>query len=160
MLALSGFGATAGRSWLHILRGHRHVEALLMEHRSDARATAGCGNRRGLGRFRRRPRRCGTRKIEIVFLATPPEVSMELAPAMLDAGARVIDLSGAFRLRTPENYARWYRARTRSRRCSPKRSTDCRSFAASAFPARGWWRIPAAIRRRRIWRSGRWSRRA
>ncbi len=39
-------------------------------------------------------------KIEIVFLATPAEVSMELAPAMLDAGARVIDLSGAFRLRT------------------------------------------------------------
>jgi N-acetyl-gamma-glutamyl-phosphate reductase len=48
-------------------------------------------------------------RIEIVFLATPAEVSMELAPVMLDAGARVVDLSGAFRLRTPENYARWYR---------------------------------------------------
>jgi len=33
---------------------------------------------------------------------------MELAPAMLDAGARVIDLSGAFRLGTVETYARWY----------------------------------------------------
>lgn len=33
---------------------------------------------------------------------------MELAPAMLEAGARVIDLSGAFRLRTPEAYQRWY----------------------------------------------------
>ena len=42
--------------------------------------------------------------LALVFLATPPEVSMELAPAMLDAGARVVDLSGAFRLRTPENY--------------------------------------------------------
>ncbi len=29
---------------------------------------------------------------------------------MLDAGARVVDLSGAFRLRTVENYARWYGA--------------------------------------------------
>ena len=28
---------------------------------------------------------------------------------MLDAGARVIDLSGAFRLRTPENYTAWYK---------------------------------------------------
>jgi len=34
---------------------------------------------------------------------------MELAPVMLAAGARVVDLSGAFRLRTPENYAAWYK---------------------------------------------------
>jgi N-acetyl-gamma-glutamyl-phosphate reductase len=31
------------------------------------------------------------------FLATPHEVSAELAPKLLDAGLRVIDLSGAFR---------------------------------------------------------------
>lgn len=35
---------------------------------------------------------------------------MELAPAMLAAGAKVVDLSGAFRLRTPANYAAWYKA--------------------------------------------------
>jgi N-acetyl-gamma-glutamyl-phosphate reductase len=35
---------------------------------------------------------------------------MELADAFLEAGAKVIDLSGAFRLRTPENYKHWYRA--------------------------------------------------
>ena len=34
---------------------------------------------------------------------------MELAPAMLQAGARVIDLSGAFRLGTPAKYAAWYK---------------------------------------------------
>ena len=34
---------------------------------------------------------------------------MELAPVMLAAGARVVDLSGAFRLRTPENYTAWYK---------------------------------------------------
>jgi len=34
---------------------------------------------------------------------------MELAPTMLNAGARVIDLSGAFRLGTPENYTAWYK---------------------------------------------------
>ena len=38
------------------------------------------------------------------FLATPPEVSIELAPGMLEAGSKVIDLSGAFRLGTVENY--------------------------------------------------------
>jgi N-acetyl-gamma-glutamyl-phosphate reductase len=47
--------------------------------------------------------------LALVFLATPPEVSIELAPAMLEAGAKVVDLSGAFRLRTVENYARWYK---------------------------------------------------
>jgi N-acetyl-gamma-glutamyl-phosphate reductase len=34
---------------------------------------------------------------------------MDLAPAMLAAGARVVDLSGAFRLRTAENYTAWYK---------------------------------------------------
>ncbi len=49
-------------------------------------------------------------KIAAVFLATPPEVSMELTPGLLDTGAKVIDLSGAFRLRTPERYLQWYKA--------------------------------------------------
>jgi N-acetyl-gamma-glutamyl-phosphate reductase len=34
---------------------------------------------------------------------------MELAPIMLASGARVVDLSGAFRLGTPENYTAWYK---------------------------------------------------
>jgi N-acetyl-gamma-glutamyl-phosphate reductase len=48
--------------------------------------------------------------LDVVFLATPPEASMELSPWLLDAGIRVIDLSGAFRLRTPERYKAWYKA--------------------------------------------------
>jgi N-acetyl-gamma-glutamyl-phosphate reductase len=48
-------------------------------------------------------------RLTVVFLATPPEVSMELAPVMLTAGTRVVDLSGAFRLRTPQNYTAWYK---------------------------------------------------
>jgi N-acetyl-gamma-glutamyl-phosphate reductase len=45
---------------------------------------------------------------EIVFLATPNEVSAELAPKLLDAGMTVIDLSGAFRLANPSLYPSWY----------------------------------------------------
>jgi len=45
---------------------------------------------------------------EIAFLATPNEVSAELAPKMIDAGIRVIDLSGAFRLQDPGLYPSWY----------------------------------------------------
>ena len=46
------------------------------------------------------------------FLATPHEVSAELAPELLDAGLRVIDLSGAFRFASAETYAAWYKLPT------------------------------------------------
>jgi N-acetyl-gamma-glutamyl-phosphate reductase len=46
---------------------------------------------------------------EIVFLSTPHEASLELAPPLVSAGLRVIDLSGAFRFRQPEVFARWYK---------------------------------------------------
>ena len=42
------------------------------------------------------------------FLATPHEVSAELAPALLKAGLRVVDLSGAFRFRQAETFTSWY----------------------------------------------------
>ena len=45
---------------------------------------------------------------EIVFLATPAEVSADLAPKLLAKGARVVDLSGAFRLADPAAYPAWY----------------------------------------------------
>jgi N-acetyl-gamma-glutamyl-phosphate reductase len=43
------------------------------------------------------------------FLATPHEVSAELAPKLLDAGLKVIDLSGAFRFRDPAVFQSWYK---------------------------------------------------
>jgi N-acetyl-gamma-glutamyl-phosphate reductase len=45
---------------------------------------------------------------DIVFLALPDAAAAELAPALVDAGVRVIDLSGAFRLRKADARARWY----------------------------------------------------
>src|SRR5690349_12276263 len=45
--------------------------------------------------------------VGVVFLCTPAEVSLALAPVVLAAGARVVDLSGAFRLAADE-YPRWY----------------------------------------------------
>jgi len=46
--------------------------------------------------------------IDVAFLATPAPVSLELAPLFLDLGAKVIDLSGAFRLKSSEAYPLWY----------------------------------------------------
>jgi len=48
------------------------------------------------------------RDAELVFLALPDTAAAELAPALVDAGVRVIDLSGAFRLRDATARARWY----------------------------------------------------
>jgi len=45
---------------------------------------------------------------DVVFLALPDAAAAELAPALVDAGVRVIDLSGAFRLRDAAARARWY----------------------------------------------------
>jgi len=50
------------------------------------------------------------RTAEVVFLALPEAASAETAPALLAAGVRVVDLSGAFRLRDDAARARWYPA--------------------------------------------------
>ena len=42
------------------------------------------------------------------FLATPHEVSAQLAPSLIEAGIRVVDLSGAFRFRAAETFTSWY----------------------------------------------------
>jgi N-acetyl-gamma-glutamyl-phosphate reductase len=48
------------------------------------------------------------READVVFLALPDAAAAELAPALVDEGLRVIDLSGAFRLRDQALRARWY----------------------------------------------------
>ncbi len=48
------------------------------------------------------------RSVELVFLSTPPEVSLELVPPLVEQGIRVVDLSAAFRLSSAEEFARWY----------------------------------------------------
>src|SRR6266481_6373062 len=46
------------------------------------------------------------------FLATPHEVSAELAPDLLRAGLRVVDLSGAFRFHSAKTFSTWYKLPT------------------------------------------------
>ncbi len=47
---------------------------------------------------------------DAVFLALPEAASAEIAPTLLASGMRVIDLSGAFRLREDGARAKWYPA--------------------------------------------------
>jgi N-acetyl-gamma-glutamyl-phosphate reductase len=48
------------------------------------------------------------RDCRAVFLALPEDASAEIAPALVERGVRVFDLSGAFRLRDAGARARWY----------------------------------------------------
>uniref|UniRef100_Q02B44 N-acetyl-gamma-glutamyl-phosphate reductase n=1 Tax=Solibacter usitatus (strain Ellin6076) TaxID=234267 RepID=Q02B44_SOLUE len=107
-VGIVGHTGYSGAELIRILKRHPHVEPVLMDHRENAAASA---LRRPAGPDRIPCTGDAVRAegLAVVFLATPPEVSMELTPTLLDAGARVVDLSGAFRLRTPENYQTWYK---------------------------------------------------
>jgi N-acetyl-gamma-glutamyl-phosphate reductase len=50
----------------------------------------------------------GLRGCDVVFSATPNGVAMNEARAVLEAGARIVDLSADFRLRDLEEWQRWY----------------------------------------------------
>ncbi|MGQ0653691.1 MAG: N-acetyl-gamma-glutamyl-phosphate reductase [Betaproteobacteria bacterium] len=54
------------------------------------------------------PGAAGLRGCDVVFFATPNAVAMGDARAVLDAGARVIDLSADFRLRDVGEWEKWY----------------------------------------------------
>jgi N-acetyl-gamma-glutamyl-phosphate reductase len=51
------------------------------------------------------------RGCDVVFFATPNGVAMGEARALLDAGARVVDLSADFRLKDVPEWERWYKVR-------------------------------------------------
>lgn len=126
-----GFRGYSGAELVRILDRHPSVETVLMEHRSDvgdgARLAIPCN-----------PEAVKKEELALVFLATPAEVSMDLAPAMLDAGTRVVDLSGAFRLETVERYARWYGAQHTSPQWLADAVYGLPEFCRQRIPERAW----------------------
>jgi N-acetyl-gamma-glutamyl-phosphate reductase len=99
------------------LEKHPSVQVTLLDHRA-AKDTAGdtkpvpcglpCPAR--IPHVAWSPGAIREHRIDLVFTATPPEVSLEIIPEILGQGARAIDLSGAFRLPKPGQYQRWYKA--------------------------------------------------
>ncbi|MET8504816.1 N-acetyl-gamma-glutamyl-phosphate reductase [Streptomyces sp. NPDC004787] len=47
-------------------------------------------------------------KVDVLFLATPAPVSARLSELLVDKVPAIVDLSGAFRIATPERHDRWY----------------------------------------------------
>ncbi|ETT49986.1 N-acetyl-gamma-glutamyl-phosphate reductase [Paenibacillus sp. FSL R7-269] len=48
-------------------------------------------------------------RADVVFTATPSGVSAKLVPGLLEAGLKVVDLSGDFRLKDGAEYEQWYK---------------------------------------------------
>src|SRR3954452_23515973 len=130
-----GYRGYSGAELIRLLEMHPGVTPVLLDHR-DAPNQAALRRPAGPERFDLSVQAVRDQQLSVVFLATPPEASMDLAPMLLEAGARVVDLSGAFRLRTPENYTDWYKA--------PHTQPELLAEAVYGLPEFCRQRIPAA----------------
>ncbi|MFL6448774.1 MAG: N-acetyl-gamma-glutamyl-phosphate reductase [Bryobacteraceae bacterium] len=107
-VGIVGFRGYSGAELVRILSRHPGVELILLEHRTDSEERV-----RPLGSeipktLPATAEAIGAEGVDLVFLATPPQVSIDLTPGILAAGAKVVDLSGAFRLGSAEEYSKWY----------------------------------------------------
>jgi N-acetyl-gamma-glutamyl-phosphate reductase len=109
-----GFRGYSGSELVRILSRHSDVDLVLLEHRSDSEDPPGLLGQKPPKSVPATVEAIQQEALNIVFLATPAAVSMELAPGILAVGVRVIDLSGAFRLRDAETYSKWYKERHRA----------------------------------------------
>src|ERR1700682_192055 len=112
-VGIVGASGYSGLELSRILALHPQVELKLLG--SDKWAGDTAARRAGLpgaaGKLKYAPQeKCAelARECAVLFLATPAEASLDLAPRALDAGVRVIDLSGAFRLRQAALYPKFY----------------------------------------------------
>ena len=110
-VGILGFRGYSGAELVRILSRHPGVETILLEHRPDSEEQILPLGQVPPKTLPATAEAIRSEKIDLVFLATPANVSIELTPGFLEAGAKVIDLSGAFRLGDAETYSRWYGVR-------------------------------------------------
>jgi N-acetyl-gamma-glutamyl-phosphate reductase len=108
--AVLGATGYSGLELTRLLLRHPCVEKPALLRRSDADAACNLAEMfpslSGNGRYPLQPLSWPTLKqqgIELLFLATPHEVSRALVPEAIAQGLRVIDLSGAWRLKQAQN---------------------------------------------------------
>lgn len=110
MIGIVGAQGYAGRELARLLLHHPYAELAMVFSRDDswalsdelAEIEARCVKSYPLSALMEH-----IAELDVVFLATPPSVSLQLTPSLLEAGVRVIDLSGAFRL-SQEAFETWY----------------------------------------------------
>ncbi len=81
---------------------------------------------------------------DLFFVALPHKTAMAVIPTLLEAGAKVVDLSADFRFRDQARVREIGTRSTRPRTCWPKRCTACRNSTGRPSRIPGWWETPAA----------------
>ncbi len=107
---VGGTGYT-GAELLRLLAQHPHVQVTALTSRKEAgmRADALFPHLRGHCELQfEAPEIESLKQCDAVFFATPHGAAMQMAPALVAAGVRVIDLSADFRLKDVAVFKRWY----------------------------------------------------
>lgn len=90
-------------------------------------------------------------RADVVFTATPSGVSAKLVPQLLEAGLKVVDLSGDFRLKDGAEYEQWYKHPAPLKLTWSRRSTAYVRYSGNVPPAWILSLIRAVILRQHCW---------
>ena len=107
---VGGTGYT-GAELLRLLAQHGQAEVTVLTSRQEAgkRADPMFPHLRGFTDLKfTAPDPAALSRCDAVFFATPHGTAMQMAPALVEAGVRVIDLSADFRLRDTAVFKAWY----------------------------------------------------
>lgn len=107
---VGGTGYT-GAELLRLLTGHPEAELRMITSRGNAGTRVDAmfpGLRGAVDLTFSEPDPAALAACDAVFFATPNGTAMAMAPELLGAGVRVVDLGADFRLRDPDAWASWY----------------------------------------------------
>ena len=107
---VGGTGYT-GVELLRLLAQHPDVEIVAITSRGEAGTPVAnvYPNLRGrVGLCFEDPAACNLSVCDVVFFATPNGIAMQQAPALLEAGVRVIDLAADYRIKDVAEWEKWY----------------------------------------------------
>ncbi|NQX47208.1 N-acetyl-gamma-glutamyl-phosphate reductase [Paenibacillus tritici] len=111
--AIVGSTGYGGVELIRLLQGHPDIEITSVISSSSAGALIEEGFPHLTGIVQRKLDGVDAAEIasraDVVFTATPSGVSAKLVPGLLDAGLKVVDLSGDFRLKDGAEYEQWYK---------------------------------------------------
>ena len=110
--AIFGASGYTGQELIRILSGHPQVELVAVTSRRYAGVKVAdvfpsLSGLTSLTYSNATPREIAG-LCDVVFLALPHGVSMDMAPVFIQAGKKVIDLSADYRLRDLSTYEKWY----------------------------------------------------
>ncbi|MCS7234617.1 MAG: N-acetyl-gamma-glutamyl-phosphate reductase [Armatimonadota bacterium] len=110
VLGASGY---TGGELVRLLTGHPQVQLahLTASHHEGRAMGAVFPNLRGMVDLTLEPAELARvgRDSDVVFVALPHGMALQVVPELLSAGTRVVDLGADFRLKDPAAYARWYK---------------------------------------------------